>query len=103
MKSNNRDVVQAAIELLHAASGRREGFYDAEQMAQVTESLAKMQEKSQAEEQYISVEERLLAGQPSTPSLEWLADEVMQVQMPYHWHDEEGRWKGYERLLALVA
>lgn len=103
MKSNRSHVVRASIDLLRSASGRREGFYDAEQMAQVVESLAKMQEQSRAEDLYISVEERLLAGQPVTPSLEWLLDDVMQFKPPYHWHDEEGRWKGYDRLLALVA
>lgn len=103
MKTSRPYVVQAAIELLQATSGRREGFYDAEQMAEVIKCLAKIQESRSSREVYVSVDERLLAGEPLTPSLEWLTDEVMDVQVPYHWQDEEGRWKGYDRLLALVA
>ena len=100
VKTLNPKVRYSAVLLLQEASGRREGFYDADQMVNVINGLAAKAGLYDP------------AGQPglapvvrrrhpySTSALEWVIDDVTDVDDD---EDEVERWKGFDRLLALVA
>lgn len=77
LKTTKPSVAARALELLHAAQGRREGFYDAVMMAKMIAGLSKTQERLLTIDSYGEKMNGALESRIPTIALEFIAEDIL--------------------------
>ena len=104
LKTKKQSVRHASIEMLQAAKGRREGFYDAEKAASLVAGMEALDvnavRDSDGSDFNALQYEKMKPDNSRWQALEWIVDPAMGVRC---WEDDAERLDGWERLWTAVA
>ena len=100
LKTSKPDIRDSALEMLRAAKGRREGFYDAALMAGIVSGLDSRARGNERSRKDVEEADRARRERGSrTLALEWVADTIMA---PVGCNEAE-RFVGLVKLLAVAG
>ena len=100
LKTRRQGVRESAVDLLRSAKGRREGFYDADLMADMLVGLRGCVFSPDIAGSGESDDVAPKSAVPRMSALEWLADDFLILQ---HRRDEAERLQGLDGLLTVVC